>query len=55
MKTLLALIFTLSAFSVFAVETESNCAQIADSSDRTSREVASGSESSTATGSASSK
>ena len=40
MKTLLALIFTFSAFSVFAGETESNCAQIADSADRTSREVA---------------
>ena len=50
MKTLLALIFTLSAFSVFAVETESNCAQIADSSDRTSREVAADTDSGTRSG-----
>lgn len=40
MKTLLALIFTLSVFSAFAEETNSNCAQIADSPDRTTREVA---------------
>ena len=40
MKILLALMFTLSAFSVFAIQSESNCAQIEDSADRTARVVA---------------
>jgi hypothetical protein len=50
MKTVLALIFVFSAFTAFAGEVDSNCAQINDSVDREARETTGSGESDNAVG-----
>jgi hypothetical protein len=47
MKTFITLVLVLTTLSAIAGEVDSNCAQINDSNDRTSREVATSSSTST--------